>query len=144
MYTKLFSGEPNRFQAPMDLSLWNAVAFLALDEDRPDVLADLADTAVQSLLDTSNRRHQDDLCPYQGAALTVGTPLVGALTFEYLLHCFDMIRAVDCEWVCAEAAADAALAVMGPLMVSLFDPAASGDLRPRSGSRTGTVGSATR
>jgi hypothetical protein len=35
MYTLVLKEQPSRFQTPADLSLWNAVAFLAMDEARP-------------------------------------------------------------------------------------------------------------
>jgi hypothetical protein len=59
--------------------------------------------------------------------VTVGT-LAANLCNEYLLHGFDVARAVGREWSCPEPAADTTLAVMAPLILTLFNPESAADL----------------
>jgi hypothetical protein len=59
--------------------------------------------------------------------VTVGS-LTANLFNEYLLHGYDMARAVGREWSCPEPAADTTLAVMAPLILTLFNPESAADL----------------
>jgi hypothetical protein len=111
----------------MDLSTLNEGFFLGMDEDRPKTLADLTERAVASFLDGTTARKTDDPFQYQGFAVTVDS-MAGGQCFEYLLHSFDMARAVRREWSCPETVADAALATVGPVRISFFDPDAGRDL----------------
>jgi hypothetical protein len=78
------------------------------------LLADLAERAVDSLLDSTTGRRLEDPWQYRGNDLTVGM-MVAAECLEYLLHGFDMARAVGRDWDFSEPAADLALAVVGPV-----------------------------
>jgi uncharacterized protein (TIGR03083 family) len=128
MFTGVFRGQPSRFDTAMDETTFNAAVFLAMDENRPGVLADLTEVAVTSLLDASTRRRRDDPCQYRGLPLTVGLISAGACN-EYLLHAYDMARAAGREWSCPESAADLSWAVVSPLWGAYnFNPEAAGHL----------------
>ena len=109
----------------MDETTFNAAVFLAMDENRSAVLADLTEVAVTSLLEASTRRRRDDQCQYRGAPLTVGI-ISAAMCNEYLLHSYDMVRAVGREWSCPEAAADVGWSVVSPFWIALFNPEMAG------------------
>jgi uncharacterized protein (TIGR03083 family) len=128
MYPKLLKDQPTRLRTEFDLSTLNAAFFLAMDEDRPRALADLTERAVTSFIDAIDGRKPDDPCQYGGFAVTVGV-MAGGLCSEYLLHGFDMARAVGRQWSCPESAADSALAGIGSVYLSLLDPEKAGDLR---------------
>ena len=113
MYTRQLNGQPAPFGSLPEPAAWNAGTFLALAEDRPTALADLAEEAVASFLDVTTRRHRDDPIQYVAFATSVGG-LSAFLCGEYLLHGFDIASSVGRGWSWAEPAADAALAMMAP------------------------------
>jgi hypothetical protein len=127
MYTRLLTDQPSPVRAAYDTSVLNAAFFLAMDEDEPGILADLAERAVTSFLDGTVGRNLDDPCLYMGFATTVGI-MAAFECFEYLLHGFDMVRAVGREWASSDSAADPTLAVAGPVILSFLDPAKAGDV----------------
>lgn len=57
MYTKLLTDQPSPMRAAYDPAVLNAAIFLAMDEDRPRVLADLGERAVESFLDNTVSRN---------------------------------------------------------------------------------------
>jgi uncharacterized protein (TIGR03083 family) len=128
LWNMLLTDRPSPMRAAYDTSVLNASLFLAMDEDRPKMLADLAERAVASLLDRTTGRRLEDPWRYSGNDLTVGL-MVAAECLEYLLHGFDMARAVGRDWAFSEPAADLALAVVGPVFLFLLDPAKAGDLQ---------------
>ena len=127
MYTMLLTDQPSPMRPAFDSSVLNAGFFLAMDEDRPRVLADLDERALASYLDATTGRKFDDPCQYLGFALTVGI-MAAIRCNEYLLHGFDMARAVGQDWTFSESVADPTLAVMGPILMSFLDPAKADDL----------------
>jgi hypothetical protein len=99
-----------------------------MDEDRPRILADLAERAVASFLDGTSGRKLEDPCQYFGSDVTVGVMAAGQC-FDYLLHGFDMAQAVGRDWSMSESVADPTLDVFGPVILSLLDPVKAGDLQ---------------
>jgi uncharacterized protein (TIGR03083 family) len=128
LWNILLTDRPSPMRAFYDTSVLNASFFLAMDEDRPRMLADLAERAVASLLDSTSDRRIDDPWQYRGNDLTVGM-MVAAECLEYLLHGFDMAEAVGRDWAFSEPAADLALAIVGPVFLFLLDPAKADDLQ---------------
>jgi hypothetical protein len=127
MYTVLLTDQPSPLRPAFDASVLNAGFFLAMDEDRPRVLADLDERALAPFLDSITGREFDDPCRYLGFDLTVGI-MAAIRCNEYLLHGFDMARAVGQDWTFSESAADLTLDVMGPILMSFLDPAKADDL----------------
>lgn len=127
MFTGVFKGQRSRFESALDVTTFNAAVFLAMDENRPAALADLTEVAVRSLLDASSRCRRDDPCRYRDLPLTVGI-MIAAICNEYLLHGYDMARAVGREWSCPESAADLGWSVVSPLWIAFFNPEMAGDL----------------
>jgi uncharacterized protein (TIGR03083 family) len=132
MYTMLLSDRPSPMRTAVEqpkshASFLNAGFFLAMDEDRPRQLADLVERAVASFLDSTIGRDFANPVQYVGLPVSVGI-MAGLQCFEYLLHGFDMARAVGTEWVCPESVADPALTTGGQLTTAFLDPAKATDL----------------
>ena len=127
MYTMLLTDQPIPTRTGFDNSVLNTGFFLAMDEDRPRVLADLDERAVASFLDGTTGRAFGDPCQHHGYDVTVGV-MSAVQCFEYLLHGFDMSRAVGRQWACSESVADPTLPLLVPFIVASLDPAKAGDL----------------
>jgi uncharacterized protein (TIGR03083 family) len=128
MYTGMLQGGPSPIRTLTDLPAWNAGVLIAMDEDRPKVLANLTERAVASFLDATSQFHGDDLRPYHFGLTLSTSSFVSALSYEYLLHGADLAWAVDRVWSCPELAADSTIVPVARNMAVIFDPQAAGGI----------------
>jgi uncharacterized protein (TIGR03083 family) len=123
LYTQMLDGQASPLKSLDDVVLMNAGIFLGLVEDRPSVLADLVDDAVNALLMTSRGGARDDRRPFHFGGTTTVARLVAAPCYEYLLHGVDMMWAVGQPWSCPEQAATTTFAFifLAPSLAARFD-----------------------
>jgi uncharacterized protein (TIGR03083 family) len=120
MYAIFLKGLPTRFQTPYDFSTWNSALFLAMDEERPSVLAGLVEAAVTAFLEESGQHGRDDSHSYQGFTMTTGQ-LSALQCWEYLLHGYDIDTALARPWTCPDRLADQTMLAMSETLGGLIN-----------------------
>jgi uncharacterized protein (TIGR03083 family) len=122
LYRRMLTG----WASPVDiqaggLATLNAGIFAGLVEDRPEVLADLLEEAVDAYVAEALEAGPDTVCRFHGGLPIDVVTLTAFLGNEILMHGWDVAHAVAMEFTDDQAAL-AVLDILIPLLAALVDP----------------------
>ena len=107
--------DPRRSATPEETAGLNQICLDELEERDPAALAELLRADVHTALDLVYPKIADDrVFPFHGGVETTMTPALHVVLGEFLIHGYDVARALDQPWEISEA--DAHLMVPGELM----------------------------
>jgi uncharacterized protein (TIGR03083 family) len=122
LYRRMLTG----WASPVDiqaggLATLNAGIFAGLVEDRPEVLSDLLEEAVDAFVAGALEVSPEAICSFHGGLPLDVVTLTAFLGNEILMHGWDVAHAVDIDFADDEAAV-VVLDILIPLLASLVDP----------------------